>query len=388
MARSPPRRRRGSRFLAVVVTLLSLLIFYAGSRLIPGGWPLGAQAGAWGLLAAVLFVPLAVLAAGDGEHFSIALAPVGLFVLVLSFTVLRDLGWLVAWLAHLLPADEVARRSAFDLSSGAAVALGALTFTWGTLRARGGPTVVDVSVPISAEHAELHGFTIAQISDVHIGRTLRRPFLESVVAAVNGIGADIVAITGDLVDGGVEELREHTEPLGDLRAKHGVWFVTGNHDYYSGALPWIDELRRLGLRVLINAHDVIEHEGMKVVVGGVTDHSAGRMVHGHESDPHKAAAGAPDAFKLLLAHQPASAVEAEKAGFHLQLSGHTHGGQFFPGTLLAHLIFPFVDGLHRLGAMWIYTSRGTGWVGPPLRTTRVAGEVTRITLVAEAVTRR
>jgi hypothetical protein len=124
-----------------------------------------------------------------------------------------------------------------------------------------------------------------------------------------------------------------------------------------------------------------------MVVGGVTDHSASAMVRGHESDPHKAIAGAPEgAFRLLLAHQPASAPEAAKAGFQLQLSGHTHGGQFFPGTLFAHLVFPFVKGLHKLDDLWVYTSSGTGYVGPPLRT--VQAEVTLLTLRCPPFTRK
>jgi uncharacterized protein len=171
-----------------------------------------------------------------------------------------------------------------------------------------------------------------------------------------------------------------------LKARHGSWFVTGNHDYYAGALPWIDELRSLGVNVLLNAHHVLDHEGAPLVVGGVTDHTANGLVRGHASDPHKAMAGAPaDAFKLLLAHQPASAVEAANAGFQLQLSGHTHGGQFFPGTLFARIVFPFVAGLARVAstgsksAMWIYTSRGAGFTGAQLRT--VPSEITRLRLV-------
>ncbi|HEY4222356.1 MAG TPA: metallophosphoesterase, partial [Myxococcota bacterium] len=274
------------------------------------------------------------------------------------------------------------REALFRGTSAAVVAAGASLFLFGMARARSKPTVVDVEVPIAGLDAALHGFTIAQISDVHVGRSIKRPFIESVVAAVNSVGADLIAVTGDLVDGTVAELGEHTAPLAGLKATHGAWFVPGNHDYYAGVLPWIDEVKRLGLRVLLNTHEVIEHDGHKVVVAGVTDHSASRMVSGHASDPHKAMSGAPaDAFKLLLAHQPASAAEASKAGFQLQLSGHTHGGQFFPGTLFAHLVFPWVAGLHKLDQMWVYTSHGTGYVGPPLRTTRVAGEVTRLVLV-------
>jgi predicted MPP superfamily phosphohydrolase len=374
-------------FPVAVLALLACFCVYAGLRLIPQGWPAAAQITSWLVLASAIALPAGGLIAfgrraRSERLFMTLLAPLGVFVMVLTLTALRDIVWLVALLAHLLPEDPDVRRRIFDVSSAAVVASGVALFVVGLVRARSGPRVVSVKVPIENLAPALQGFTIAQISDVHIGRSLMRPFLESVVAAVNGVGADLVAVTGDLVDGSVDALREHTAPLANLKAKHGAWFVPGNHDYYSGVLEWIAELERLGVNVLLNEHVVLDHQGHKFVVGGVTDHGQGRYVEGHASDPHKAIAGAPaDAFKLLLAHQPASAKEAAKAGFHLQLSGHTHGGQFFPGTLFAHLIFPFVAGLHRLEEMWIYISSGTGYVGPALRTTRTTTEITRLVLV-------
>jgi predicted MPP superfamily phosphohydrolase len=228
----------------------------------------------------------------------------------------------------------------------------------------------------------LVGLRIVQISDIHVGPTIKRARIARMVSEIDALDADIVAITGDLVDGSVASLREHTAPIADLRARHGVFFVTGNHEYYAGAEEWIAELRRLGLTVLLNEHRVLERGGAPFVVAGVTDYSAGRMVPAHASDPHRAAAGAPTGvFKLLLAHQPRSAFAAAEAGFDLQLSGHTHGGQFVPWNLFVPLQQPFTHSLSTMGRLQVYTSRGTGYWGPPVRL-GASSEITRLTLAA------
>ena len=243
--------------------------------------------------------------------------------------------------------------------------------------------VVNVKVPLAGLPKELEGFTIAQISDIHVGQTIRRNFVEAIVDRVNLLHADLIAITGDVVDGSVEDLAHHTEPLARLASRHGTYFVTGNHEYYSGVHAWIRELERLGARVLINEHVVLDHDGAALTVAGVTDWSAHHFDPSHKSDPHAAARGAPaHALKVLLAHQPRSARLAEAAGYHLQLSGHTHGGQFWPWNFLVRLQQPVIAGLHRLGRMWVYTSRGTGYWGPPMRF-GVPSEITLIRLVGE-----
>jgi len=156
--------------------------------------------------------------------------------------------------------------------------------------------------------------------------------------------------------------------------------VTGNHEYYSGAYAWIDELRRLGARVLLNEHVMIDHGGAAVALAGVTDYSAHHFDRAHRSDPARASQGVPPgAVKVLLAHQPRTAPDAERAGFDLQLSGHTHGGQFWPWNHFVRLQQPFTAGLRRLGHMWVYVSRGTGYWGPPMRFGSPS-EITRITL--------
>ena len=158
--------------------------------------------------------------------------------------------------------------------------------------------------------------------------------------------------------------------------------VTGNHEYYSGAAPWIDEFRRLGIGVLMNEHVVLEHDGARLVVAGVADYSAHHFDPAHRSDPARALLGAPAAApRVLLAHQPRSAEAAAAAGFDLQLSGHTHGGQFLPWRWFVPLQQPFTAGLHRVGRLTIYVSRGAGYWGPPKRL-GAPSEITRLELVA------
>jgi len=167
-----------------------------------------------------------------------------------------------------------------------------------------------------------------------------------------------------------------------LQARHGVYFVTGNHEYYSDAPAWVVELRRLGLTVLMNEHVVLCHDGESLVLAGVTDYSAHHFDPAQRSDPHAAILHAPtdSGVNILLAHQPRSAEAAADAGFDLQLSGHTHGGQFFPWNLFVPLQQPYVAGLNKLRNLWIYTSRGTGYWGPPKRLL-APSEITRLRLI-------
>ena len=168
----------------------------------------------------------------------------------------------------------------------------------GFFMARRVARVVDVDVPLADLPAQLEGFTIAQISDIHVGPTIKRKFVEAIVDRVNRLGADMVAITGDVVDGSVRDLAHHTEPLARLESRHGTYVVTGNHEYYSGAHEWIRELRRLGTRVLLNEHVVLDHDGAKLTVAGVTDYSAHHFDPSHKSDPYAAVAGADAVYAL------------------------------------------------------------------------------------------
>lgn len=364
--------------------LISVLLHaWLAWRLVPplAPWPAAAAALAITLLAGALLLPAGLRRTADRRTLA-GLVALGLFSSLFVLSLLRDVALLLAGLAALAwPALQA--TPAFEAGSAAAVLLGALLATaWGAWNARRTAAVVDVEVPIAGLPEPLHGFTIAQISDVHVGPTIRADYVEAIVERVNGLGADLVAVTGDLVDGRVEELAEHVAPLARLRSRHGSFFVTGNHEYYSGVHGWIAELDRLGLRVLVNEHVVLAHAQATLVVAGVADHGAHHFDPRHRSDPAAALAGAPaDAgLRLLLAHQPRSAPAAAAAGFHLQLSGHTHGGQFWPWNHFVRLQQPFTAGLHRLADLWIYVSRGTGYWGPPKRL-GAPSEITRLRLV-------
>jgi len=246
----------------------------------------------------------------------------------------------------------------------------------GLWNARRTAAVVRVDVPITNLPASLEGFNIAQISDIHVGPTIRAGYLQRIVARVNLLNADMVAITGDLVDGSVDSLGKQVASLSGLHSRYGSYFVTGNHEYYSGAQQWVDKLRDMGITVLMNEHVVIDHahdshsgDSATIVVAGVTDFGAHHFDESHRSDPHRALVDAPEGahVKLLLAHQPRSAAAAADAGFDLQLSGHTHGGQFWPWSYFVRLQQPFTAGLTKLNQLWVYTSRGTGYWGPPKR---------------------
>jgi hypothetical protein len=305
----------------------------------------------------------------------------GLFSSLLVFTLLREAILLAAWLASL--AAPVAREAIARASAVAVPVLAIAVTLFGYWNARRTAGVVTVRVPLAGLPAPLQGFTIVQISDIHVGPTIRARYVEAIVEAVNRLKPDLVAITGDLVDGSVAELGEQVAPLRRLVSRHGTFFVTGNHEYYSGAAPWIAELERLGIKVLHNEHVVIERAGAKLVLAGVPDYGAGHFDQSHRSDPQAALAGAPAraAVKVLLAHQPRTAPAAAQAGFDLQLSGHTHGGQFLPWTFFVRLQQPFTAGLHRLGRMWVYVSRGTGYWGPPKRL-GAPSEITEIKLIS------
>lgn len=241
-----------------------------------------------------------------------------------------------------------------------------------------------VSVRLAKLPAELSGLRIVQLTDVHIGPTLDGKWLGEVVKQVNALQADLVVITGDLVDGSLETLRSHVQPLSELRAKHGIYFVTGNHEYYAGVDAWLAELSRLGLRVLRNERVTLQplasapHALLDLI--GIDDHHSG-VYPGHGPDLPRALAGRDTKNPaLLLAHQPAAIVEAAQLGIDLQLSGHTHGGQLWPWGHLVRLQQPYIAGLHTRGQTQIYVSSGTGYWGPPMRLGSPA-EITELTLL-------
>jgi predicted MPP superfamily phosphohydrolase len=373
--------------LPFLIALSAALHFYIVARIAPAlPWASAAWALALWLAASALLVPLGLIArrwlrppAADRLTW-IGMLAMGLFSSLLVLTLGRDVLLLAAHIATSLGA---ALPGALARDSAVVVPLLALLATAvGLANARRTARVVTVDVPLPGLPAALRGFRIVQISDIHVGPTIKQPYLEAIVERVNALDADVVAITGDLVDGSVAELAAHVAPLARLRARHGVFFVTGNHEYYSGVQPWLAELRRLGVRVLHNEHVVLQHAGAQLVLAGVPDFGGHHFDAAHRSDPAAALQGAPaGAVKILLAHQPRTAAAAAQAGFDLQLSGHTHGGQFFPWSLLVPLQQPYTAGLHKLGRLWVYVSRGTGYWGPPKRI-GAPSEISQIRLAA------
>lgn len=364
------------------ILLLALLHLYIGWRIAPQ-LPGPAASILFGatLVVSIALIPAAFLgrrardrAAADRWTWA-GMLTLGLFSMLLVATLLRDLLLLLAW-----PFDWPALAAQTAL---AVPALASLATLWGLVEARRTARVRRIDIPVAGLPAALQGFTIAQITDIHVGPTVKAPYVRRIVDAVNRLNADAVALTGDLVDGRVSDLREDVAPLAALRSRHGTFFVTGNHEYYSGAIEWVALLSTLGLRVLINQHVVLNHDGGALVMAGVADYSAHHFVPGHRSDALRSLAGAPaDAgLRILLAHQPRSAEAAVDAGFDVQLSGHTHGGQYWPFSLFVRLQQPYTAGLHRLRTMWVYTSRGTGYWGPPLRL-GAASEIALLRFVA------
>ncbi|HEX4338967.1 MAG TPA: metallophosphoesterase [Polyangiaceae bacterium] len=302
-----------------------------------------------------------------------------LLMLLVGTDVIRLVGGLVQRLvAEVPPADPVRRVTVARLFAGAIAFVGGGA-TLAALRSGLGPVVVkDVRVRLDRLPKELHGTTIVQLSDVHVGPTIGRDFVERIVAQVNALSPDVVAITGDLVDGSVAELGDLVAPIAGMKSRFGTYFVTGNHEFYSDANAWCRHLASLGIRVLRNERVSIGEGAASFDLAGVEDHDAARF--GTPSDVAKAVEGRdPGRELVLLAHQPRSAFDADRHGVGLQLSGHTHGGQIWPWSYFVYLQQPVVAGLERVGRTLVYVSCGTGYWGPPMRL-RAPAEITRIVL--------
>jgi uncharacterized protein len=281
------------------------------------------------------------------------------------------------------PADPARRLFvARAVAGGALVAAGSATAR-AVRSATGEPTVKEVPVRLARLPPALSGFTLAQISDLHVGPSIREKEVRRVVDLANALRPDAVVITGDLVDASVPELRAAVGHLARLQARRGVYFVTGNHEYYAGAGPWLAELRRLGIRTLENELVTLGDRtpgGSSFDLAGVNDWSVARGEEGRWPALDEAIRGRDPARSLvLLAHQPRGLAEAVAGGVELQLSGHTHGGQIFPWNFVVSAVYPYSKGLYRHGDGQIYVSCGAGFWGPPMRLGAPA-EVAKIVL--------
>lgn len=385
-----------SRFV-FIIGVLGLLNAYVAWRVFGRATPFNPAI--WGLAVGFFCLQLAA-PLGDRLLFSGLRGQIDAdrFFLVLDWTSYLALGVLSCLVIYGLTADVIgilwkwASSShgpfgghSVDFNRRALLTLGlatAGTTVIGVSQAMAGPLIRTKDIPMKGLPAGFDGFRIAQISDLHVGPIIGRAYVENVVAMTMGLKADLIALTGDFIDGTLHQLQDDVAPLGNLSAPHGVFFVTGNHEYYWGAERWIEEFRALGATPLCNEHRVLRREGDAIVLAGITDLSAGRFDDSQMADVNKALVGAPEGVpKILLAHQPNAYEMASAAGVDLQLSGHTHAGQYFPFSLLIGLFQRYYKGLNRHEGLWIYVNRGTGFWGPPLRTT-IPSEITLLTLRA------
>jgi predicted MPP superfamily phosphohydrolase len=354
-----------------------------------------------GIIATVFLTPLNIILRRSGfENLLVDAAAwvgylgLGFLSFIFTFLVIRDLLWAIVnflkkiW-NYLLESKEIVvlkvnqtdpiRRDLLIRGVNCAIWGSSFIFsTYGLVEAKRNPKVKDVEIQIGDLPRSLEGLRIVQITDIHASPTIGRSFIEGIVKTVNRLNPDIIVLTGDLADGSVPQLSRDVAPLGELRSAVGNFFVTGNHEYYSGVIEWLEKVGELGFKVLMNDHVVVDRGNASILLAGVTDYRGGEFISTHKSDPKRAIAGAPETdIKILLAHQPKSIFDAQKAGFDLQISGHTHGGQFFPWNFVIGLAQPFVSGLHNYKGTQIYVSKGTGYWGPPCR----VGPESEITLI-------
>jgi len=393
------------QFFLIVIGLLSFFYGYIGWRLIiPAGLGHPWNVLAWCLLLVLLILPFVsiYLRFYGSQNYLIYLftwvsyLSLGFMTLLFLLLLARDIAlvismgvkYAVSFIAGLAgpgvsspePSDPDRRRFLLNSLNVAVLAVTGFITGCGVYKALRGPRVVNITVPIENLHDDLDGFRILQITDIHVGSTILRPYVEKIVGMADGLDKDVIFFTGDLADGRVAGIKSDVEPLSMLSAPHGMFFVTGNHEYYFGVESWVMEVQRLGFTVLNNEHRVIRHGEGSILVAGVTDYNGGQFLESHVSDPDKARAGAPPCnVTVLLAHQPRSIFKAAQAGYDLMISGHTHGGQYFPWNYFVRLQQPYIDGLHRHDGTWIYISRGSGYWGPPLRC-GIPSEITVITL--------
>jgi hypothetical protein len=348
-----------SRFALVVTTLLAVVYAYLAARLVAAPWGAAALA-----VPFVLIWIMPVLYWGTGRSREgwldqlvhrasyLSMAWVS-FALVL--TLARDLAlaatlWTPA--AHTMV-----------VSAGVPAVLGGslVAIAIGAAAAFRGPRIERIDLPVAGLHPDLDGYRIVQISDLHVGPNIGRRYVQRVVDLSGSLNPDLIVLTGDIVDGPVPRLAPDVAPLAELAREGRAFFILGNHDCYAGAESWIAHFKEMRMHVLLNSHEIVRKGAARLLVGGGVDPAYGRL------RPEISIRESAD-FRLLLAHNPRLARLGAEAGFDLQLSGHTHAGQFFPWTLAVRLVHaPHVAGLSREGRMSVYVSAGTGTWGPPVR---------------------
>jgi predicted MPP superfamily phosphohydrolase len=362
----------GLTFLSIAASVFVGGHLYLAQRLVlDPGWAPGFEgwllAGVWALAASLVAEPIAERLLPRGISRLLAW-PAALwmgvaFLLLVALLASELLVWLLGAASE--PGGELAAARARAL---AVVALVAVATAVGMRTALGPPRHRRVEIRLPRWPRARDGYRIVQITDIHIGPILDRRFARALVERVNALDADLVAVTGDLVDGSERHLADEVLPFADLRARDGVFFVTGNHDYFSGVDPWVERVRRLGMRVLRNERVTIGEGPAAFELAGVEDHRSRLYSRGPGEDLPAALAGRdPERALILLAHDPSTFHEASRRGVDLQISGHTHGGQIWPFGYVVRAVIPWVAGLYERNGSRCWVSRGTGFWGPPIR---------------------
>ena len=350
-----------SRFALAVTALLAAAYAYIGARLASGPGS-----------AAALAVPFLLIWILPVYYWGTSRSREGLIDKLLHRASYLSMAWVSFALVFTLARDLALVATLWTpaihtmvATAGVPLVLGGsvLAMVVGAAAAFRGPHVARIDLPVAGLHPDLDGLRIVQISDLHVGPNIGRRYVQRVVDLSRSLQPDLVVLTGDIVDGPVARLAPHVAPLAELAKGGSAYFILGNHDCYAGADAWIAHFKHMGMRVLLNSHEVVPKGGARLLIGGVVDPAYAKM------RPAISLEGAERVdFRLLLAHNPRLAPLGAAAGFDLQLSGHTHAGQFFPWTLAVRLVHaPHVAGLSREGAMQVYVSAGTGTWGPPVR---------------------
>jgi predicted MPP superfamily phosphohydrolase len=389
-------------FFLFALFMMFLLHGYVGIRFIaPFALSPAAMFAYWTLISILAAVPIAamVLRFKGIENglidilLWIGYSSLGMFSLAFVMFLLRDVGWMTGTalgkIGSIFKAEqdalggpEMERRQFIILAMnwgilGLTILLGVIGF----FQARFKPLIQKVEVPMGRFSKALESLKIVQISDLHVGPTIKAAYVQQVVDRINALEPDLIFFTGDMVDGSVQRLKNDVEPLRQLRSRYGTFFVTGNHEYYSGAEHWVEKTKELGMKPLMNEHVVLDVDGDKLVIAGVTDFMAHQMLKHHRSDPKKALDGAPKGLPtILLAHQPGTADQIRDLDIDLMVCGHTHGGQYIPFNWAVAKAHKYTAGLYQQDQLQVYVNQGTGYWGPPIRL-GIPSEITLFNLV-------
>ena len=381
-------------FLFVVLTVLWIIHGYVAWKVIPTlGLTSTGGITAYILIFFLSILPLLpILLRYSGSETKIidrislfGYTSLGFFVLSFLILLTKDLfGHAVTFVSHLMGSQQEVDDSKRDFIK-KSLTLGVLGISgvatsYGFYSSRKGPAIIEQDIFLKSLPDEFENFTIAQISDLHVGPTIKISYVDDVLRKIENVNPDLIAVTGDMVDGSVKHLSKELQPFKDMVAGYGTFFVTGNHEYYSGAESWLDETDRLGMTNLINEHRLITKNGKHIAIAGITDFRAHQIIKSHRSNPKKAIKSVDNTTaKIMLAHQPNSIYSVHHSGVDLQLSGHTHRGQFWPFTYPTKLANAYLAGHYNHDGTQIYVNRGTGYWGPPLRI-GVPAEITLIRL--------